>query len=163
MPQLKSASLCRLDASGCTDTPSIILEWADCAVAEVRNSLGGITVLAHVWPYSHGGNDFLGCSIRCDGANSAPGYALTFVIGPDVDLAEVCEPHVPTMADALHMLGIVLDALDARMTLGRRGTEVNEDVLCEPLGMGRKSGPMRRAGARRRVIRCPENNLREFA
>lgn len=148
-------AFCGLAASGTTNTPASALNWADRVVSEARKSLGSIRSTAHVWPYTHGGDEFLGCSIRGD-REGFPGYALTFIVGRDVDLTLTCEPHVPTMADALHMLGIVLAALDARMTLGRRGMEVNEDVLYEPLEKGRTNGPMRPAGMHRRMLRCPE-------
>lgn len=138
--------LCDLSASGATNTPERVLDWADRAVSEARKALNGVAAFANVWPYSHGGTEFLGCSIRGN-SGSISGYAVTFVIDLDADLTFACEPHVPTMGDALHMVGIVLAALDANIAVGRRGQEVNQRILREPLASGRTNGPMRSAGS----------------
>lgn len=112
-------SLCELSASGTTNTPARVHDWVNRAVLEARKALRGTTATARVWPYAHDGTEFLGCSICGGDASGLLGYALTFVIGSDVDLTYACEPHVPTMADALHMVGIVLATIGASIAIGR--------------------------------------------
>lgn len=50
------------------------------------------------------------------------------------------EPEVFDMTEALHLAGMITQALDATVTVGRTGNEVNETVLPAPLPAGNTNG-----------------------
>lgn len=121
-PMQIMTTTCYLAAGGRTETPAAFLEWASRAVEDARRSLPGGRLIAYVWPYRHGLGECLSCDVWYD----APGhgqdqdtFAITFVIDGKTDLRDSNEPHVLDMSDALHIAGIVLSRLDARITLGR--------------------------------------------
>jgi hypothetical protein len=141
---------CDLPASGFTHTPVAVLEWADRAVADARNALRGESISARIWPYRHGAGNYLACDFWCDDVCSGTHktyFSITFVVDAEPNFRDACEPQTADMADALHMAGIVLIALRANVTLGRRGNEVNEAVLARPLAGGETNGAMRVAGS----------------
>ncbi|MBN3744817.1 hypothetical protein G3N96_05120 [Burkholderia sp. Se-20373] len=138
--------LCRLPASGLTDTPASVLVWADKVVLAAKRKLNGFEPRIRVWAYRHNGADYLAADIS-DEHESSAGHPITFVIGDDLEPSlNLEEPSVPDMADALHLVGIVAAGLKAGVTIGCRGNEVNEAVLARPLGEGETNGAMRVAG-----------------
>ncbi|MGU7843952.1 hypothetical protein ACV22V_31380 [Burkholderia sp. AW33-5] len=136
--------ICRLPASGFTETPESVLVWADQVVSIARSNLTGVEPLVGLWAYRHGGFECLAADIS-DENDTSMGHSLTFLVGGDMDL-DIHEPSVPDMADALHLIGIVIEALQARVVVGLRSNEVNEMVLAHPLAPGETNGAIRRAG-----------------
>ncbi|MGS1035957.1 hypothetical protein [Burkholderia glumae] len=138
--------LCRLPASGFTETPEAVLVWADEVVSHAKKKLNGFEPRVRVWGYRHNGAEYLAADIS-DEHESSVGHALTFVIGNDLlPSLNIEEPKVSDMSDALHLVGIVAAGLKADVTIGRRGNEVNEAVLARPIAHGETNGTMRAAG-----------------
>lgn len=126
--------ICNLPASGFTQTPPMVLEWVDRAVADAWDAFQGAAVVAYVWAYRHSAGQYLACDIWHEAAHDGVPkkcFGITFVVGVGPDFSDAREPWVADMADALHMAGIVLMALGARVTLGRLD-EVNQDAQAAP-------------------------------
>jgi hypothetical protein len=119
-------AISRLPASAVTVTPVEVLAWAERAVAAAKEALEGATPLVRLWPYRHGSCEYLCCDVT-NAANDAA-YGITFVVDGCTDWEYAYEPHVPDMPEALHMAGIVIAALNATVTVGRRGADVEEAV-----------------------------------
>lgn len=145
--------LCRLPASGFTETPESVLVWADQVVAMAKKKLNGFVPRVWLWAYRNAGTEYLAADIG-DEHESSVGHSLTFVIGAGSRL-NIDEPFVPDMTDALHLVGIVAEGLRADVEVGRRGNEVNEAVLARPLALGETNGKMRTAGS---VVLPPVSN-----
>ncbi|NCG54486.1 hypothetical protein [Serratia fonticola] len=96
-------------------TPSVIREWVVKQSARLRICLTGDITLV-IWPYRRNGREYL----VCDGFDACQTVTLTFVTGgaPDFDGTQ---PVVPDMTEALHMIGMLATALDARVKLDCRG------------------------------------------
>ena len=120
-------AISRLDPSGFTETHVSVLEWADSAVLNARHALNGAEPMATLWAYRQGNCEHLCCDVFNTDTQAV--YGITFVVDGANDLSYTDEPHVPDMADALHMAGMVPDASQARLTIGRRKNEVNPAVL----------------------------------
>ncbi|HHV7521268.1 TPA: hypothetical protein ACUNF5_002751 [Burkholderia orbicola] len=136
--------ICRLPASGFTETPNAVFEWADQVVSAARQTLCGSKPRIRLWAYRHQGCEYLAADIW-DEHEASRFHPITFVIGDD-SCFDMHEPVVPDMSDALHMVGIVAEGLSANVEVGRRGNEVNEQVIARPLAPGETNEAMRTAG-----------------
>jgi hypothetical protein len=128
---IEDARRCRLPASGFTETLDDVYDWASSLVNQLNQlRVAAKPVQAFVWAYRE--QSFELVALDFDGGIDA---CLQFLIG---------EPHnfyasindggviaVPDMTEALHMIGIVLDALDIKeVKIGKRVNEVNP--YCTP-------------------------------
>lgn len=119
---------CRLPASGFTETLSPVYDWAKAIVSDMRKQLSSEKIKADLWAYRE-----QSCEWLCLDISEVANGSLIFLIG---------EPHnyslnspatvinVPDMTEALHMAGIICDALGAKIEIGRRNNEVNP--YCTP-------------------------------
>lgn len=117
---------CRLPASGFTETLNEVYEWAKNTVIKAKAAMpdGGITVV--VWAYREQNSEWLSVDFYDEKDRD---YCMTFLIG-EPHTFEMSEPYVPDMTEALHMVGIVIEALGAKVKIGRRCNEVNK--YCTP-------------------------------
>lgn len=93
--------------------------WSKKVEAAIKARFAGAAT-ATLWPYRIGKHEYLACDIRDDQGND---YSITFQIGHRSDFhfdPHSCEPSVPDMTEALHMASIVLGAVSACVTVGRR-------------------------------------------
>lgn len=107
-----------LHPAGLVDTHPRVLEWVALVEAAIRTKLSG-PVSAVLWPYRLGSQEFLACDI---GDGQGNDYSITFNVG--LPLAcyvdpNGCDPEAPDMAEALHMAALVLQAVNASVTVGR--------------------------------------------
>lgn len=138
--------MCRLPGSGFTETPAAVFNWAADAAALARRSLPGGPLRAHLWSFRHDSRDVLVLGL-IDGLEISR-HCVHFTTGFPHNF-DLREPYVPDLAEAIHMAGIVLEALEARVEwVGMRGNEVNPEVLARPLGALETNGPMKVARAR---------------
>lgn len=134
--QKKSRLVCALDASGCTDTPPDVLKWAREVGAVVKQKLSAPRTV-YLWTYRRYGYEMLMCDFYDEHDNH---YPLIFTSGFNHNF-NLEEPAVPDLAEAVHMAGILVEALDAKVAeIGRRGNEVNPDTLSRPLRAGETNG-----------------------
>lgn len=117
---------CYLPASGFTNTLNEVYDWAKMVVASARSRLSGSQLRVAVWAYREQGYEWLAVDFFDEADND---YLMTFLIGDEHDF-HADEPRVPDMTEALHMAGIVIEALGAKIELGRRCNEVNK--YCTP-------------------------------
>ncbi len=117
---------CRLPASGFTETLDRIYDWAKQVVSAAKAELHGADIRTLVWAYREQNCEWLSVGIYDENNFN---YIITFLIGEPHNFDINC-PSVPDMTEALHMTGIVLDALGLVATIGRRGNEVNK--YCTP-------------------------------
>lgn len=133
--------MCNLPASGFTETTKEVHDWACAVVSAARQRLSG-PISAYVWAYRHGYTNILSCDLS-DASDvwfpitlSEAGKHSFHVSTQDVDTL------VPDLVEAIHMVGIIVRALDATVSMGRYVNEVNAAVLAQPLKPGETNGPM---------------------
>lgn len=131
----KVLDVCRLPASGFTDTLNGVYDWATKVVAKVRSDLGVGPVRVSVWAYREQERQWLAADFHADDFGLARSYPMTFVVGETHDF-DLEEPNVPDMTEALHMVGILCEALGATIEIGRRCNEVNRYCTPEAWGPG---------------------------
>lgn len=96
-------------------TPLLVSHWVTNQSMRLRLILtGDITFI--VWPYRRFGREYL----ICEGFDACRTVTLTFVTGGPHDF-DGARPVVPDMTEALHILGMLATALDARVKLDCRG------------------------------------------
>lgn len=109
-------TLFTLTEGGPEDVPESVIEWLDRVVCDVRQALddeGPLTV--SIWPYRHGAT-YLVCDIFAEPQHAL--YDMTICVDGPTNLSFTKEPQVPDLADALHLVTLVANALGARVKLG---------------------------------------------
>lgn len=134
----KKLETCRLPAGGFTETLTGVYDWAKAVVAKAKECLGEAPVKVLVWAYRHQSWELLAVDFHTDDGRD---YSMTFMIGDRHDF-ELSEPSVPDMTEALHMVGILCEALGATIQIGRRGNEVNPYCTPEQWQPGQTSGQL---------------------
>ena len=145
---------CRLPASGLTYTPAEIHEWARHVASLARESLTG-NITAHVSPYRHGDHEHLSCDLQDEMSEY---YPITLITGAAHDFSTSpmgTDACVPDMSEAMHMAGMVIELLNARVSLGRYHNETNPEVLARPLKPGQTNGAMALAGHPQVILSGP--------
>lgn len=104
---------CILTAGGGVTTTPAVDAWVARAAGQVLAS-DKAPFRAKVWSYRHGGASLIACDI--DGANRS-GDSFTFNLGGVHDF-QGNDPVVPDVAEALHMIGLLVKRLDATVQLG---------------------------------------------
>lgn len=128
--------MCRQPASGFTETPAEIIEWAKSTVSIAKEIMTGKQISAHVWAYREQDCQLLAVDLIDEEGHW---YGINFTTGVGYCLHPQ-EPYVHDLTEALHMAGIVSASLGATVELGCRDNETNEAVLARPLLPGETNG-----------------------
>jgi len=140
-PRIEDAERCRLPASGFTETLSPVYDWARAIVSDFKAKANGQRIHANLWAYREQNSEWLALDLfgGIDGD-------LTFLIG---------EPHnysldspgtviqAPDMTEAIHMAGIICDALDVDVRVGCRINEVNSYCTPDQWGPNQTNAPLK--------------------
>lgn len=130
-----------LDPSGCTKTNTALHECAGRIVAEVRNHFGDAPVNADVWSQRwYNGDEIISCDFWKDENDKALPLTVSITALAQQRLDITDEPDVFDMTEALHLAGLITQALNATVTVGRTDKEANEAVLSAPLPAGHTNG-----------------------
>jgi hypothetical protein len=137
----------RLEPSGFTETSAALHECAGRIVAMAKAYFAGAPVEAHLWAYRWQDCEILSCDLLSENAANAIPLTITaagrqmlyWMDMPDVP-EESKELEVFDMTEAAHLAGLIIQALDATVTVGRTNNEVNEAVLPAPLPAGHTNG-----------------------
>ncbi|ABS45656.1 MULTISPECIES: hypothetical protein [Yersinia pseudotuberculosis complex] len=129
-----------LDSSGLTRTNIALHEITGKMVAEVRKQFGSSPLTGHLWAYRHGEAEILCCDLYCKESDTHMPFTITATgiqrfRGTD-------EPYVYDMAEAVHLAGLLIRALDVTVEVGRGSNEVNPAVLVNQLSKNRTNGPI---------------------
>jgi len=118
-PRIEDAERCHLPPSGANNTLSPVYDWAKTVVALLQKQSNGQRVKARLWAYRYSGAEWLSMDFS-NGADAS----FTFCIGEPhnyvVDGSSGTVTCVPDMTEALHMAGIVFDAVNAEVEVGNR-------------------------------------------
>jgi hypothetical protein len=135
---------CDLPASGFTFTLPGVHQWAKEAVQAIRSKLDTGEISVRVWAYREQGHEWLACDfINKDKDRESPenGLSITFLIGyPHNFGAE--DLNVPDMSEALHMIGLVVTSLGAKVELGLSKNETNPSCTKTPWKPGQTNAPV---------------------
>ncbi|HBW0966177.1 TPA: hypothetical protein MEE01_005646 [Klebsiella pneumoniae] len=127
-----------IDPSGFTETNKELHGCAGKIVKRAKEVFKSEPVAAEVWSYRWGGYNIISCDLcSLDQKISMP---ITISAVERQMLEYFDEPEVFDMAEALHLVGIVTQALGANIKIGLGGNEVNPDVLSSPLKEGATNG-----------------------
>ena len=128
-------AISNLPASGFTNTNKELHEWAGNLVRYAKEIFGAQPINAEVWSY----REKDGMMLSCDLSNSDKSLSLPIIIDtvseyyfPEIK-GGVAEADVPDMVEAIHLAGIITQALGAKVKVGLGQNEVNPDVLSKPL------------------------------
>jgi hypothetical protein len=136
--QKEALKMSRLDPSGFTETNKDLHVCAEKIVKRAKEIFKAEPVMAHVWSYRWGGYNMISCDLSSlDQKISMP---ITISAVERQMLEYFDEPDVFDMAEALHIVGIVTQALDAKIKIGLGRNEVNPAVLSSPLKEGETNG-----------------------
>lgn len=128
----------RLEPSGFTETNAALHACAGHIVAKVKASFAGAPVKAQLWAYRWHDCEVLSCDLLSEDAANAIPVTITAAGRQMLDVPD--EPEVFDMTEAVHLAGLIIQALDATVTVGRTANEVNEAVLPAPLAAGHTNG-----------------------
>lgn len=130
-----------LDPSGGTRTNTALHECAGRIVAAVRNHFGDAPVNADVWSQRwYNGEEIISCDFWKDETDRPLPLTVTITALGQQRLDITDEPDVFDMTEALHLAGLITQALNATVTVGRTDKEANEAVLSAPLPAGHTTG-----------------------
>lgn len=128
----------RLEPSGFTETNAALHACAGHIVAKAKASFAGAPVKAQLWAYRWHDCEVLSCDLLSEDAANAIPVTITAAGRQMLDVPD--EPEVFDMTEAVHLAGLIIQALDATVTVGRTANEVNEAVLPAPLPEGHTNG-----------------------
>jgi len=131
-----------LSASGFTHTNTDLHIWAGKIVEEAKNYFSDEKIELSIWSYIEQKYEHMSCDIRS--TNNKDKYiTITICAGGEYRLGEVSrggDIEVHTMTEALHVCGIISQALECPISVGLGGNEVNKEVLEKPLGEAHTNG-----------------------
>ena len=134
-----------LSASGFTRTRSDLHAWAKAVVEQARIFKDHSTVEAKVWAYREQGCEHLSADLYLKDRRE-PSFPITICADGGYYFPAIvggaAEADVPDMVEAMHLVGIITQALGATVSVGRGANEVNTDVLAAPLGENHTNGPI---------------------
>lgn len=128
-----------LPSSGFTATMPQLHKAAKVIISNAKERFKGHNVNAHLWAYRHDGIEYLSCDLFVPN-NIQLTMPLTICAGGTVDFECWDEPDVTDMAEAMHLSGLVISALNAQVIVGRHNNEINKDLLAVPLTPGQTNG-----------------------
>lgn len=149
-PRIEDAERCRLSASGFTETLSPVYDWAKSIVRDLQAKTNGQKITARLWAYRQPFSEWLALDFF-DGIEAN----ITFLIGEPhnyyADLDGGGTVNVPDMTEALHMVGIICDAInvepiDMVLYIGNRGNEVNPYCTPSQWVPGQTNAPLKIVG-----------------
>tara|TARA_B100000614_G_scaffold219761_1_gene206078 strand:+ start:718 stop:1164 length:447 start_codon:yes stop_codon:yes gene_type:complete len=133
-----------LPASGFTRTNTKLHQWAKHLVLKARSMFGGDEIFAAVWAYREQGYDHLSCDLfNKDKSKSLP---VTICSCGEYYFQDVkggtAEADVHDMPEAIHLAGIITQALNAIVKVGLGKNEVNPEALAAPMREGQTNVPI---------------------
>ncbi|EKN4699667.1 hypothetical protein JE939_002839 [Yersinia ruckeri] len=138
----ENKKISRLDPSGFTETNKALHDYAGEIVKKAKELFKSEPIMAQVWSYRWGGYDMVSCDL----------FSQDLTVSMPVNISAVerqlfefrnefpDEPEVFDMAEAVHLTGLITQALDAKVSVGLGRNEVNPDVLAKPLEEGHTNG-----------------------
>lgn len=137
--QAERQKLSRLEPSGFTETSEALHACAGHIVAKAKAYFDGAPVKAEVWAYRWYDNcEIVSCDLWTEGSDKAMPVTITATGQQRLDIHD--EPDVFDMTEALHLAGMITQALGATVTVGRTVNEANQAVLPAPLPAGHTNG-----------------------
>lgn len=133
--------VCRLPASGFTHTLNEVYDWANAVAKSAKAAMHHQPVKVSIWAYREQNAEWLSVDFYTDDQSDGD-YIMTFLIGEPHSF-DLQQPTAPDMTEALHMAGILCDALDAHISLGRRNNEVNRYCTPDPWSPNQTNGKLR--------------------
>ncbi|HIA2852043.1 TPA: hypothetical protein ACWP1P_004812 [Escherichia coli] len=130
-------NISRLEPSGFTETNKALHDCAGDIVKKAKELFKSEPVIAQVWSYRWGGYSMISCDLFSQDRTVSMPVTISAVERQMVEYpaeSEVfTEVEVFDMAEALHLAGLITQALDAQIIIGLGRNEVNPDVLAKPL------------------------------
>ncbi|MCX8959095.1 hypothetical protein EHW65_18215 [Erwinia psidii] len=130
-----------LPPSGFTRTSTALHTAAGGIVDAARRLFGDRQVRASVWAFRHDGCTMLSCDLFCDDDDSL-NMPVTVTAEGEANFSVLDEPTVYDLTEALHLAGLIIRALGAKVVLGLGKNESNPAVLARPLAEGETNGPI---------------------
>lgn len=128
----------RLEPSGFTETNKALHEFAGKLVKEAKEIFKLEPVMAKVWSYRYGGYSMISCDLFSVGHKINMPITISAVNQQMLECQD--EPDVFDMAEAIHLVGIITQALDAKISIGLGRNEVSPLVLESPLKENHTNG-----------------------
>lgn len=112
---------CDLSPSGFTYTTNEVYDWLRAVIKAIDNKMDRANLSAGSWSYRVHETEVV-CLDFCNDKNEY--YSLTFqaVGGHDYGMEDV---YVPDLVEAWHMIGMVCQALNLKIEVGRTVSEIN--------------------------------------
>ena len=114
-------------------------EIHDCAgkiVKQAKEIFNAAPVTARVWSFRHDGYEMISCDLSDQGETKWMPIVITATGEQMLEIID--EPEVFDMTEALHLAGLIVRAMDAKVIVGRGQNEINPEVLAKPL-IGRET------------------------
>lgn len=139
--QLKEAEILKtshLDPSGFTKTNNELHDCAGKIVRYAKEKFKKERVIARVWAYRFEGCNMMACDLFTQDRSVTMPVTISAVERQMLD--DLDEPEVFDIAEAIHLVGLITQALDAKVIVGLGRNETNHQVLALPLGEGHTNG-----------------------
>ncbi|MCL6336287.1 hypothetical protein EXT65_21065 [Pectobacterium carotovorum subsp. carotovorum] len=139
--QLEEAELIKLshlEPSGFTETNKELHDCAGKIVKKAKEKFKDEPVITKVWAYRFGGYNMISCDLFTQDRSVTMPVTISAVERQMLD--DLDEPDVFDMAEAVHLVGLITQALDATVIVGLGRNEINPHVLAQPLGEGHTNG-----------------------
>ncbi|MFH7556444.1 hypothetical protein ACFHU4_16970 [Escherichia coli] len=131
-------NISRLEPDCFTETNKALHDCAGNIVKKAKEFFKSEPVIAHVWSYRWGGYSMISCDIFSQDRTVSMPVTISAVERQMVEYPAksdvFTEVEVFDMAEALHLAGLITQALDAQIIIGLGQNEVNPNVLAKPLG-----------------------------
>lgn len=120
-----------LSASGFTHTSEVSFNWCQIHITKARKLFDeNKPIKAHLWSYRHADIEI----ISFDLYQNDKVYTMTLQATGKYGDEQLFEDwSVPDLVEALHIVGIFKSSLSLDIEIGRRGNEVNVQLLKTPL------------------------------
>lgn len=138
--KLSNIQLSELNASGFTHTSTDLYEYLKHLVSDIKKKLPcESSIEAYLWSYRHSGYSV----VSFDLMEGEKYYPITITICNEPDYAHLDEPDFSDITEAMHMIGILSQSLDLKISAGRTGNEINEALLERPLSGKETNGKLK--------------------
>lgn len=111
---------CHLPASGFTVTLNGVYDWAKHHI-EIINKVFGSNCNAHLWSYREQSSEWISFTVY----NEKHIHDILFLIGQPHNF-NYSYPYVPDSCEALHMIGLITNALKINTEIGLNQNETNK-------------------------------------
>lgn len=132
----------QLSSSGFTNTNPIIYNWCEHHVGIIRNQFGDnlSNLSANLWSYRYDGFE----AFSFDIFQGKQFYTMTLMATGSLDKnLDNSDYDVVDLSEALHIVGIIAEALKLQVKIGRRENETNRSLLSEPLTGNQTNGRLK--------------------